>query len=285
MRTTRRTPLRQIALAAALILTSTVHAQEATIEWEYLVVTYGETLFANPLLDVDGTSSKVQMFSGLGVTIPMEAVNLQQNIDALGQHGWELVAIVGAIGGDQQLVFKRPYDAQRSAEEADRIRAEREQLLAAYEAAQDEEGPTLIDLDAVERAQATRDRNTRDANRVRTLLQAAANATGHDLNITSAEGLASMPTGRPRVYVQAVLDVTDSALIAPGQYRSSLVNKALQDLRFDLIENGLTAPSANGCTGPGAGRVTLLVTATIQHDDAPIEVGSAVRDHCFTPEG
>src|SRR5690606_25660143 len=93
--------------------------QAAEQEWEYLIVSYGETRFANPFLDPDSSNasfSKVQLFSDLGVTLPSEAITLQRNVDILGRFGWELITVVGTIGGDQQLVFKRPYDEQRSAE-------------------------------------------------------------------------------------------------------------------------------------------------------------------------
>jgi hypothetical protein len=51
-----------------------------------------------------------------------EAVSLQQSMDVLGRFGWELVGVVGSAGGDQQLVIKRVFDAQRSAADADQIR-------------------------------------------------------------------------------------------------------------------------------------------------------------------
>lgn len=137
-----------LLLGSLLGLLHMAAAQEASQEWEYLVVSYGETRFSNPLLSPESnlaTYSKVQLFSDIGVTLPSEAISLQRNIDILGMFGWEVVTIVGAIGGDQQIVFKRPYDPERSAAEAERIKAEREQLIEIYNAGQSTDlAPALL---------------------------------------------------------------------------------------------------------------------------------------------
>lgn len=164
--------LATLALAASMLA---VGQQAADVrEWEYLVVSYGNTPFIDPLIELEtmGTVfSKVEMFGEIGITVPLEAIELQRNIDVLGKFGWELVSVVGAIGGDQQLVFKRPYDAERSAQEAARIRAERSRLLEAYNAqrADSREGSELIELDALERAQAIEAKNEADAAAARSL--------------------------------------------------------------------------------------------------------------------
>lgn len=264
-------------------------AQSLDAEWEYLVVSYGTTYFSDPLLEADAsdaTFSKVQLFSDLGVTLPNEAISLQRNIDILGRFGWELVTVVGTIGGDQQLVFKRPYDEQRSADEAARIRAEREELIAAYNEARSdtsstEQTPELVDLDAVERAQATDARNRRDEATVRSAIEAAA-AHGSSLVALDVEGRAYSPEAAPRVYVRVTQDVTGTALVGPGQYRRSLVDTAVEGLFEALGPAGLSKPRYGFCLGDDAdGEVNITVTAVLQHGGTTTAVGNYTEVRCF----
>lgn len=126
-------------------------------QWEYLVVSFGKTTFANPVSDPElkqGGLSKVLFYSNAGIASASEAVTVQQQMDTLGRFGWELVNIVGTIGGDQQMVFKRQFDPNRSEKEATLIKAEGERLAEAKRKAKlQEQKPTdeLVDLDAVER--------------------------------------------------------------------------------------------------------------------------------------
>ena len=99
----------RVVACLGLTLAATAQAQEI-VEWEYLVVSYGTTYFTDPVLNLEGEAgaSKILLLSELGITLPREATELQRDIDVLGRFGWELVAVVGTIGGDQQIVFKRP---------------------------------------------------------------------------------------------------------------------------------------------------------------------------------
>lgn len=284
-------------LAAAGLAASQAAAQTAVQaaeqEWEYLIVSYGETRFANPFLDPDSSNasfSKVQLFSDLGVTLPSEAITLQRNVDILGRFGWELITVVGTIGGDQQLVFKRPYDEQRSAEEAARIQAEREELIAAYNESRTEtaprveqERPRLVDLDAAERAQAINDRNVRDANNVRAVIERAAQS-GFPLPELSIEGRAFSPDSSPSVTVRVTQDVTSEALVGAGQYRKSLVDEAVDAFREALVGAGFVVPpsSAGLCYGSAPrGSVTVTIKTVINHDGVTSDVGSYRTDYCF----
>ena len=67
--------------------------------WEYLAVTPGKVYWSSTASKAK--VSETTVFDG-------EAVDLEQLLDRLGQQGWELVSIVGQIGGDQEFVFKRP---------------------------------------------------------------------------------------------------------------------------------------------------------------------------------
>ena len=255
MRTRQTCSLLALLLTITLAAIGSVGAQAVVGEWEYLVVSYGTTYFSNPLLEADSanaTFSKVQLFSEIGVTLPNEAITLQRNIDVLGKFGWEMVTVVGSIGGDQQILFKRPYDEQRSKEEAARIRAEREELIAAYNTssasadagAPAAETPKLVDLDAVERAQATDARNTRDASKVRGVVETAA-ASGYLLPELTVTGNAYSPDGMGRVTVQVTQDVTAAALVASGQYRSNLVTSAVEQFKAALVRAGFAEPSGS----------------------------------------
>ena len=125
-------------------------------KWEYIVVSYGKTEFGGP--------QKTLAYRPIGLPNGQEAQELQSSLDILGRFGWEAVAFVGAIGGDQQIVLKRKYDKNRIVSEREEISRgaqlyikdmadilEREQnLREAARRAEDEERnkPHLIDLDA-----------------------------------------------------------------------------------------------------------------------------------------
>lgn len=282
-------------LIPLLTVASTALAQEETGEWEYLVVSYGTTYFDNPLTNADpadATYSKVQLFSDIGVTIPNEAIDLQRNIDVLGMFGWEMVSVVGSIGGDQQIVFKRPYDEERSSAEAERIRAEREEIIAAYNASNDssdtsepeEKKPQLVDVDAVERTQATVARNERDEATVRSFIETAA-ASGFPISDASISADADNPTSDPDVTVRMTQDVTAAALIAPGQYRKSLVDDAVEQFETSLTNAGLLKSDSFSYCGyrQPQGVADIRITAVIQHDGTTTEVGSYWQTFCFNP--
>ncbi|HEY9855605.1 MAG TPA: hypothetical protein V6D05_07700, partial [Stenomitos sp.] len=77
-------------------VSSTGPAPAAADEWEYLVVSNGKVYFGNP--------SKQSTAS---VAFSEEATSTQSALDKLGQEGWELVGVVGLIGGDQEFLLKR----------------------------------------------------------------------------------------------------------------------------------------------------------------------------------
>ena len=109
-----------------------------TQQWEFLVVSFGKTYFTAPNevpeMKTDGLS-KLLSYSKVGIVSAQEAVGTQNQMDTLGKFGWELVGVVGAIGGDQQMLFKRQFDAGRSEKEAVWIKEEGARLLAAKEQA------------------------------------------------------------------------------------------------------------------------------------------------------
>jgi hypothetical protein len=159
----------RIAMMAACLLAGSLpgSAQQKTATpptapikpWEYLVISFGKTGFSSPVLDPElkqTGQSKILFYSNAGIVTASEAVSVQRQMDSLGRFGWELVGVVGTIGGDQQMLFKRPYDAERSVKEADLIKAEGERLAEEKRKLLTALGTPkttdmLVDLDAAER--------------------------------------------------------------------------------------------------------------------------------------
>ena len=71
-------------------------------QWEYLVLSESPTFYVGARIDTPLHKPVLEE----GQTV-REAIYLQVHLDNLGKQGWELVAVVGAIGGDQEFVFKR----------------------------------------------------------------------------------------------------------------------------------------------------------------------------------
>jgi len=92
--------------------------QTNEVQWEYLVVSFGKTEFSTP--------EKMLAYKIVGVIDGTESTTLQGKIDILGRFGWELINTVGAIGGDQELIFKRKYDRIRTANEYGLIKSGKE---------------------------------------------------------------------------------------------------------------------------------------------------------------
>jgi len=70
--------------------------------WEYMVVGIVKTQIWDMTLE-SGTFGKA---GGMGFAY--EAYVAQRPLDAAGIAGWELVTVVGVLGGDQEFIFKRP---------------------------------------------------------------------------------------------------------------------------------------------------------------------------------
>lgn len=160
------------ALVAAIFLVSSGYVQAqpkaqqvsapqvSDQQWEYIVVSYGKTLFESP------QKTLAYRTLGLSAANANEATDLQSALDLMGRFGWEVVTIVGAIGGDQQILLKRKYDKTRSANEYGMILRGKELYLndladiiersnrlaeeAKRQAEAERNRPRLIDLDALD---------------------------------------------------------------------------------------------------------------------------------------
>lgn len=195
------------------------HAQ--TARWEYLVVSFGKTYFSDALNAEDKQSglSKLRTLSEAGILIAQEATLTQADMDKLGRYGWELVGIVGAIGGDQKMVFKRPYDPDRSANEAALIAAEGKALSEAEQkqakAALESPADMLVDLDAAEKEAADLEARDRVEQSLREIISGL---QGFVIRTTNIRLHGSPP---PSGRIEVLLDGTAALLKDNNKYRRS----------------------------------------------------------------
>lgn len=78
------------------------------VQWEYLVISPGSISFS--LVGAEPPPEKFDEVAGL-VRLLRYSGGATTYLDVLGLVGWELVAVVGSIGGDQQYVLKRPRES------------------------------------------------------------------------------------------------------------------------------------------------------------------------------
>ena len=142
-------------------------------QWEYLIVSYGKTSFASVSESVADGSSKLTAFKEFSELLyGSEAISTQEKLDILGRLDWELVSVVGAIGGDQQFVLKRPRNINRAdiellvaSELKETLEAEKKTKDKAAElyakileerkqALEEREKASLVDLDTMEKSAA-----------------------------------------------------------------------------------------------------------------------------------
>lgn len=195
-------------------------------QWEYLIVSFGKVYFSDPISDTDVKTSglsKLISFSKAGIVIANEAVTTESKLDTLGKFGWELVGIVGAIGGDQELLFKRMYIPERSKQEEQLIKEEGERMKLAL----DEEkkrtaslanAPTtvLVDLDELDRISSRDTYRRNEENRLKTAVESYKN---YPITITSLFSNAESD-GDSDVHVKVNIDATSTLLSDSNKYRS-----------------------------------------------------------------
>ena len=208
-------------------------------QWEYLVVSFGKVLFSDPTdtpeLKTKGLS-KLVSYSKLGVVSASEALTTQFQMDTLGKFGWELIGVVGAIAGDQELLFKRPFNPGQSKLEAALIKREGEILLAGQNAEaiklanKLKSKVDLVDLDAAERAEAI-DKNRR-SQEDRLKKSIAEYSTYPIMNVT-VRSSADSPTST-RVRADIIVDGSAVLLKDGNSYRKSeaelLAKKVTEEL-------------------------------------------------------
>ena len=240
-----------------------VAAQE--LQWEYLVVSFGKTYFSTPSEEPEISAtgfSKLVGYAQLGLDSAQEAPLTQKQMDSLGKFGWELVGIVGAIGGDQQLVFKRRFDPMQSNKEAELIRQEGEKLLAAKKATEERlarlaANPTqeLIELDEYEKEAA---RAKARQNEEQRLKEALAGIVDSRTNVISVSSTASGPR-ESEAKVTIAYNGTEDLLEGGNKYRKSEAEK----LALQVAKEICSAAKLKGITSSRTWAREIVVTVNV----------------------
>ena len=170
-----------------------------------------------------------------------EAIKLQNKLDVLGKYGWELVSIVGTIGGDQQFVLKRKISSDNS--KIDEIALEEKRKRQKLELErwdkehQEKEAlkkaslqkSALLDMDAWEVEEKIDKQNAEAETYIRLTFDEinAVNIIRKDFEYHSY-----------RYKITIEYDLTESHLSNTNEYRKSLVQRylsqKLEELDFDL---------------------------------------------------
>lgn len=251
-------------------------------QWEYLVVSFGKVYFSDPISDTDIKTSglsKLISFSKAGIVIASEGVTTQSKMDTLGKFGWELVGVVGAIGGDQEMLFKRPYLPERSKQEEELIKAEGERAKSAIEEerrrnAQAPPANVLVDLDEFDRI-AARDANRKaEEDRLKVAVQSV---QSNPITVKSIFSAASNDKDS-NVIASVIVDGTSKLLTDGNKYRSGAANNLAKAVGIEIF-NAAKLRQKYGYGGSLeyiGGSVTILVSVVINFNGTPKEVGSAI---------
>lgn len=267
-------------LFVLLFLTASAFAQTAARpranqpQWEYLVVSFGKVYFSDPMSDTEAKSvgfSKLLSFSKAGIVIANEGLTTQRYMDTLGKFGWELVGALGAIGGDQEMLFKRPYDEGRSKQEEELIKQEGDRLQKVLEEERAKSATIapvteLVDLDEVERTVARNANRRAQEERLKT---AAASITDTPLR---AKSILSNAYTEKDINVSAtfVMDGTSQLLSEGNKYRSSAASQLGTTALRALLNNAgvrVNPIYANYPTlGYSLGKVKVAIEVVVVHN-------------------
>lgn len=237
-------------------------------QWEYLVISFGKTYYSSPtdIAAKQAGESKLMIFGPLGGVIASEAVDVQRQVDALGRYGWELIGVLGSIGGDQQWVFKRPFDPARAATEAAQIKKEGDALAAARDKAAKEAAakpPTteLVDLDAQEAAAKQARLNEALRDRIATALQLA----GIPIAKITTSGLSARDDGTPTsLYNEVTVHLDAQRALSGNTYRRSTVQSMIDEYMTALRTQGRFTEVKKAYSCYGIGEIKLNIGASIK---------------------
>lgn len=197
-------------------------------QYEYLVVSFGKTYFSE-------LRSKTMAYWDQGISKTAQgATSFEKDLDILGQHGWEVVSILGAIGGDQQVTLKRLRDDARTSSELRTIDGNSEKvvngflesLLAEEEKAKKKEASVeikLIELDSYEAEQA----KLKKQSELETAATKFLNNLKNKPNEITVKWEAESVGKSEKLVITAKYDVTKDCLINTNQYRRSDVKRLI----------------------------------------------------------
>lgn len=161
------------------------------------------------------------------------ALLTEMQLDILGRHSWEVIDVLGAIGGDQQITLKRVYDEARTKEELKAIeenqtKAQSNKSKAPVLEAPKKEKPTLIDLDAKDAAERESQRQTIIEQEIRQKIMQVLDKE----KITAWEFTwkeeSSISETLPIPSVRLTYSITDTYLLGKNTYRKSQVEAYLE---------------------------------------------------------
>ncbi|MCW3052342.1 MAG: hypothetical protein JWN14_1512 [Chthonomonadales bacterium] len=240
------------------------------VKWEYLVVSFGKTLYSDPVSSPElkeAGLSKLLFYSQAGIITAQEAITTQRSLDTLGKFGWELTSVVGSIGGDQQMMFKRPFESDRARKEAEMIKAEGEMIAQARRKREQEKTPSvdeLVDLDAKERQQ----KIDKEAEILRTDLQTYKDIPIKDIQINASETYDE----KFRATIEVTVDGTAS-LIKGNTYRASAATDLAKKVAVALHEaSNLKVGQFETAERSFSGDVRISVTVIVAHGGKVIPV-------------
>lgn len=264
-------------LFSSVIVSAQVPARARTAsqaQWEYLVISFGKVYFSDPMTDPEAKSSgfsKLLSFSQAGIVIAQEGLTTQRSMDTLGKFGWELIGIIGAIGGDQEMIFKRPYDENRSKQEEELIKQEGENLRKLLEEDRAKSlkavpATELVDLDEAERIEARNANRKAQEERFRT---AVTSITSIPLKVKSVLSNSYSATD-PDLTATLVLDGTSQLLSDGNKYRSNTA-KGLAESTLKVIISAAGVKERQSYGGASdiaylLGKVKVTVQVVITHN-------------------
>ena len=237
-------------------------------KWEYMVVSFGKADFSQLI-------SKTMAYWDDGISkVAYGASSYENNLDILGQHGWEVTSILGAIGGDQQVTLKRLYDKNRTDAEVKEIAenivlAAQGLLDSLIEADKEKEAnkaktaikvPELLELDAYE-ADLQRQKN---ADAYRKMVDDYFNSLTKNKPGAWTTNYYEYEYSPSEILI--TYDITKDYLLNTNSYRESQVNAFL---------NSLEPVLANVPLPLKVKKLNIKITANIIYSGKTFKVGSA----------
>ncbi len=235
-------------------------------KWEYVVVSFGKARFSDVSEGKESGLSKTIIYSEAGLQLGQEALVLQSQMDTLGKFGWELVAAIGTIGGDQQMLFKRLFDPNRSAREAKMIQEEAKALAEKRKAMTSQSEVSLIDLDKIDQDKEDAEVQKGFQEKYSGYGTKAASAKTCTLKGVTVvyENMRLGDTSSRSLKISIVIDGTSALLSDGNKYRRSEAKKLLSAIKYDMS-------SAAGLKEFGTDTtINLAMTITVNGKEIPV---------------
>jgi hypothetical protein len=191
-------------------------------KYEYMVVSFGKAQFSE-------IRSKTMAYWEDGISKEaLSAISYENNLDILGEHGWEVLSVTGSIGGDQQVILKRNLEIKRSENELKTIDENSNKvikgmldiLIAEDNKSEKAEKPQLIELDSYEKELAIAKQRSEFEKYLTTSIKS--------LEKQPIEFIFDWDDSENEVTLIIEYDVTKECLINNDQYRESVVKNQLR---------------------------------------------------------